>query len=165
MYNSTIYDFLKINRKKTNQPLLWSVICLMFLTLTTMSVKAQNVNIPDPVFKNYLLNNPYINTNGDDEIQESEAQEFTGEIDVSFLFLSDLTGIEAFVNLTKLDCKSNDLTTLNLSSNTALVELCCFDNQLTSLDVSNNTNLEFLECHFNQLTSLDISINPTGLYS
>jgi|GEM_PF-2190289 len=43
MYNSIIYDFLKINRKKTNRSLSWSVICLMFLTLTTMmSVNAQN---------------------------------------------------------------------------------------------------------------------------
>jgi len=42
MYNSTIYDFLKINRKRTNIRLGWSVVCLMFLTLTAMSLEAQN---------------------------------------------------------------------------------------------------------------------------
>ena len=34
---------------------------------------AQNVNIPDAVFKALLVNNPAINTNGDGEIQVTEA--------------------------------------------------------------------------------------------
>jgi len=41
MYNSIFYDFLKINLKRTNQPLGWWAVCLMFLTLTTISVRAQ----------------------------------------------------------------------------------------------------------------------------
>jgi hypothetical protein len=40
----------------------------------------QNVNIPDANFKAYLVGNTAINTNGDTEIQVSEATAFTGTI-------------------------------------------------------------------------------------
>ena len=33
-----------------------------------------------------------------------------------------------------------------MSNNTALTDLRCYYNQLTSLDVSNNTALEYLDC-------------------
>jgi len=33
MHNFTFYDFLKINRKRTNRPLMWSVVCLLLLTM------------------------------------------------------------------------------------------------------------------------------------
>tara|TARA_Y100001934_G_C11994057_1_gene604497 strand:+ start:488 stop:661 length:174 start_codon:yes stop_codon:yes gene_type:complete len=36
----------------------------------------QNVNIPDPNFKAYLLAETNINTNGDNEIQVTEANNF-----------------------------------------------------------------------------------------
>ena len=61
--------------------------------------------------------------------------------------------------LNELNCCNNQLTTLNISKNTALTELSCFNNQLTSLDVSKNTALTELSCDGNQLTSLDVSKN------
>jgi len=33
MYNFIIYDFPKINRKRTNRPLMWSVVCSLLLTM------------------------------------------------------------------------------------------------------------------------------------
>ncbi len=117
----------------------------------------QNVNIPDANFKFYLVTNPSINTNGDSEIQVSEASIFNGGIYVSLLNISDLTGVEAFVSITTLNCNSNQLTSLDVSANTALTNMQCAYNQLTSLDVSANTSLSGLWCLNNQLTSLDVS--------
>jgi len=159
MYNFIFYDFLKINRKRTNRPLKWSVVCLTFLTLTTMSVNAQNVNIPDPNFKAYLVGNSEINTDGDDEISITEAQAFTGMLFCYNKNISDLTGIEAFVNITELNCDDNQLTTLDVSNLTNLEGLSCYNNQLTALDVSNNTALIWFDCSDNQLSSLDVSNN------
>jgi len=123
----------------------------------------QNVNIPDAQFKAYLVGNTAINTNGDTEIQLSEANAFNGTINCSYLNISDLTGIETFTALTELECFANQLTILDVSQNSALTYLNCNYNQLTSLDVSNNTALTYLYCEpagiFNQLTSLDISNN------
>ena len=70
--------------------------------------------------------------------------------------ISDLTGIEDFIALDDLRCYSNQLTNLDLTTNTDLTFLDCSDNQLTILDVSNNSTLGILSCHSNQLTSLDI---------
>ncbi len=52
-----------------------------------------------------------------------------------------------------LDCKGNNLTSLDVSGCTALTELDCCDNNLTSLDVSKNTALTWLDCEDNKLTS------------
>ena len=53
----------------------------------------QNVNIPDANFKAYLVGHPGINTNGDTEIQVSEATVFSGMIACHMRNISDLTGI------------------------------------------------------------------------
>ena len=119
----------------------------------------QNVHIPDPNFKTYLLGNLEINTNSDTEIQVSEAFTFAGGIICDNMDISDLTGIEAFVNITALSCMFNQLTTLDVSQNTALYILNCDFNQLTFLDVSKNVALEQLDCVENYLMSLDVSQN------
>jgi Leucine-rich repeat (LRR) protein len=89
----------------------------------------QNVNIPDANFKAYLVGNTAINTNGDTEIQVSEAAAFNGTIDCSWMDIYNLTGIEAFTALTKLYCYNNQLTSLNVSQNTALTNLECNGNK------------------------------------
>ena len=74
---------------------------------------------------------------------------------------NQLTSLNVSKNtaLTSLECSYNQLTSLDVSKNTALEELDCFSNQLTSLDVSKNTALEVLNCFSNQLTSLEVSKN------
>ena len=115
------------------------------------------VYIPDANFKAYLVGNSAINTNGDSEIQVSEATAFNGAIECQTLFISDLTGIENFTALTDLSCDNNQLISLDVSANTALTDLHCGYNQLTSLDLITNVALDDLTCWNNQLTSLDIS--------
>ena len=117
------------------------------------------VNIPDVNFKAYLVGNKEINTNGDKEIQLSEASAFKDAIECYNLNISNLKGIEAFTALTELSTGFNQLTSLDVSKNTALTLLFCGGNQLTSLDVSKNTALTKLWCGGNQLTSLDVSKN------
>jgi len=124
------------------------------------------VTIPDANFKAYLVGNITINTNGNTEIECSEATAFTGVIACNSLSISDLTGIEAFTALTSLYCYSNSLTTLDLSQNPTLTGIYCFDNLLTTLNLNQNMPLTILNCNTNQLTSLDLSgsASLTGLY-
>lgn len=85
-------------------------------------------------------------------------------LDVSEKSLSDLSGIEYFVNLIRLDCQKNNLTSLDVSNLTKLTALTCNDNQLTSLNVSSLTKLSILYCQNNQLKTLDVSQN-TALWN
>ena len=73
--------------------------------------------------------------------------------------LTSLRGIEYFEALEELSCLYNQLTSLDVSRNTALTYLDCDDNLLPSLDVSRNTALTYLDCNNNQLTELDVSRN------
>ncbi|WP_289044456.1 T9SS type A sorting domain-containing protein [uncultured Olleya sp.] len=127
-----------------------TLLLLSYLMITTWcSIIAQNVNIPDANFKNYLLADSAINTNSDSEISVAEAQAFSGELLINGLSISDLTGIEAFVNITRLDCYSNNLTALDVSNNLALTRLHCSDNQIETLDISANTLITDIQCHNN----------------
>ncbi len=116
-----------------------------------------NVNIPDANFKAALLADTTINIDGDTEISCAEATAFTGTVNVSNKNIADLTGIEAFTNITGLWCFNNQLTSLDISNNTALGVFFCGSNLLTSLDVSANTNLFYLSCQNNNLSSLNIA--------
>jgi hypothetical protein len=145
---------LKLGKKQNNM----KKLLLVLLALPLIGF-GQNVNIPDANFKGYLLGNTAINTNGDTEIQVSEATAFNGGIYCQSMSISNLTGIEAFTALTWLECSYNQLDSLDVSQNTALTYLYCYDNQLTSLNVSQNTALIYLHCYNNQLTSLDVSQN------
>ena len=139
---------------------------LLVLLLCVPLIGLGQVYIPDANFKAYLVGNTAINTNGDSEIQVSEAAAFNGTIDCYNMSINDLTGIEAFTSLTSLYCSYNQLTSLDVSGATALTYFICGSNLLTSLDISNNTALTNLDCHENQITSLDVSSNTalTNLY-
>jgi Leucine-rich repeat (LRR) protein len=78
-------------------------------------------------------------------------------IDVSYRSISDLTGIEVFVNDTVLFCIENQLTFLT-SLPSSLKQLYCYNNQLSSLP-SLPSSLTYLFCEFNQLSSLPILPN------
>ena len=95
---------------------------------------------------------------GDGTLSQAELDGVT-ELYVAYANIKDLTGIELFPYLEKLDCKNNNLTRLDVSKNTKLTKLYCEFNQLTSLDLSKNTALTELNCQVNQLTSLDLSKN------
>ncbi|WP_418637023.1 T9SS type A sorting domain-containing protein [Winogradskyella sp.] len=133
---------------------------LLFTTCLCMgmfSAMAQNVNIPDANFKSYLLADAAINTNSDSEISVAEAEAFTGTISATGLGITDLTGIEAFVDITILEVYSNSLTSLDVSNNTNLTRLHCADNQITQLDVSNIPTLNQVHCQNNQLVELNLA--------
>ena len=81
---------------------------------------------------------------------------------------NQLTSLDVSSNtlLTSLDVDNNQITSLDVSSNTLLTDLNVDNNQITSLDVSKNTKLTRLYARKNQITSLDVSKNTaiTGLY-
>lgn len=124
------------------------------------NLNAQIVNIPDANFKNALISLG-VDTNGDGEIQVSEAESVIS-LDLSYKNISDLSGIQSFTNLQTLACWYNQITNLDISGLTNITTLLCRYNQLSNLNVSNLTNLEILDCSNNQLTSLDVS-NLTNL--
>jgi hypothetical protein len=149
---------------------------LVFLVFASYA-SGQIINIPDTNFKAKLLSanssnqiastetpasggivNTYnvIDSNGDGEIQVSEAQSIKW-LNINNSNLTNLSGIEMFTNLQYLSCDNNQITNLSLSSLTNLIWFYCGSNQLTSLDVSGLTSLQMFDCNFNQLGNIDVS--------
>lgn len=136
-------------------------LCAGLLMLFS-SCEDEGIKIHDNNFLD-ALKEKGVDTDGNGKISSDEAEAIT-VLDVSEYNISDLTGIEAFVNLLDFRCQSNQLIHLDVSNNTALVFLLCDRNQLNTLDVSNDTALESLLCGLNNLTTLDISENTALIY-
>jgi Leucine-rich repeat (LRR) protein len=156
------------------------IIVLLFVVNT---VNAQIVSIPDEAFKVKLISLG-IDTNSDGEIQQSEANLVSDILDLSSSNISDITGINSFINISKLKCNDNlltnvsinllNLTEINLYNNLIssfnlinannLTSLVISKNQLTSLDLSNLSSLTNLSCGQNQLSTLDCSALVNLLY-
>ena len=62
--------------------------------------------------------------------------------------------------LERVECQSNQLTSLILGENKLLKKLNCANNQLTQLNLNNMISLKELKCQNNQLTALDVSSSP-----
>lgn len=147
------------------------------------------INIPDPVFKGYLLKR--YDANSDGEIDAEEAANIT-EIDCDTYMKYNIyttEGIEACINLKSLKIKGNfvrdspvgtlnkldvsknlkleildlygqgPLEELDLSKNINLTEVNCSGCSILNLDVSNCTKLKSLICYKTPISNLDISQN------
>ncbi len=133
---------------------LYPFLLVAFFSLTSHS---QIVDIPDPTFKNKLLNYPTpIDIDEDGEIQVSEALLVT-ELNFSFCNFNNITGIQSFANLQVLTFGSytSVATPIDLTGLSALKSLhftkCSFNTlnfegltDLQALSIGYGTNITFL---------------------
>lgn len=133
------------------------IICAYF----TSTLQAQSTSIPDPNFEQALITFG-IDTDGmNGQILNSDASGVLSLV-LNNENINDLSGIEAFTSLTSLSCADNNLTALDLSSNTALVSLSAYKNQITTtgLNLSGLTSLEGVDLSGNSLNDLDFTPHP-----
>ena len=117
------------------------------------SLPINEKNFPDPNFRNYIKT--YIA--GGSNVLTVEERSKVEIININKKDISSLKGIEAFPNLTELDCGNNSIQKLDLRQNPKLKTLKCNKNQLTHLDLSKNPDIDYLICSDNQLEQLDVS--------
>ena len=110
-------------------------------------------NFPDANFRKYIKGN----IAGGRDVLTVEERSKVKIININKKDISDLKGIEAFPNLTELDCGNNSIQELDLRQNPMLKNLICNKNQLTQLDLSKNPDIDYLKCSENQLEQLDVS--------
>ncbi len=127
------------------------------------------LDIPDPYFRRYLLEN--FDSDRDGVLSEEEGLVIR-KIDVLTDKISSLKGIEHFKNLDSLICRGTSkgfyeyeghpglLDSLGVSSNKKLRYLACDGNLIGKLDISGNPFLEELICNWNLLEKIDFSGAP-----
>lgn len=142
------------------------LFCLIILALLFSRCKKiiteEFIDFPDPAFLN-ALREEGVDQNGDGQISFNEA-EIISTLVIRPSGISNLTGIEAFINLDTLRIYMNPLHNFDISNNTALRSLECIGCELSTLDISKNVNLLHLDCSggaamSNALISLDVSKN------
>ena len=136
----------------------YSSLALIFFLFVNIII-SQTTYVPDNNFEQALIDLGYDDVLDDYVLTANISEVILLNLDSKNI--NDLTGIEDFLNLEELDCRSNQLTYLDVTQNTALEILSCLYNQLTSLDVTQNTALISLYFNSNQLTSLDVSQNTS----
>lgn len=131
--------------------------------------EVKGIDIPDPYFKRYLLDN--FDANGDGILSGMEGLVIR-KIDVVTDKISSMRGIEYLKNLDSLICRGADvneyddvghpglLDSLDVSGNRKLRYLACDKNMLRSLNISDNPFLEEVLCSYNLLESIDLSAVP-----
>lgn len=120
-------------------------------------IRIDGDHFPNYEFRQYLKAN--IDKDGDGHLNDTELN--IGDLDVTGQHIANLKGIEYFTNLTRLYCKDNKLTTLDLSGNAKLQQVYCSSNKLEQLNLSGNSQMRIVECNDNEnLTTLDVSSNP-----
>ncbi len=138
---------------------------LLPLLITPLLSLGQYTYVPDDNFEQRLIDLFF-----DDVLDDYVLTENISSVEELYICcsnISDLTGIEDFINIKTLDCNFNpDLLSLDLSNNTELISISA--NQISGtengsleyIDVSNCPNLETLTCLHAQLSSVDVSNSP-----
>ena len=105
---------------------------------TLDGIEISEENFPDDNFRAYVSSED-IDRNRDGYLSDDEIVATT-EINVSYLNISDLKGIEFFNGLKELNCSYNQLTSLDVSNNTALTRLYCYSNRIRGTDMTKLVN-------------------------
>jgi hypothetical protein len=148
-------------------------LLLSFFALTTLA-NAQNITIPDPVFKNLLAiaytnfsgdaNNfvvyPRIDANQDGEISYAEALAVEG-LDLGYAGITNLEGLQYFTNVKKISTYYANFPNFYQPTLVNLEQLSLLNSvgnsSLTQVDISPNVNLKKFQCSSDLITSLDLS--------
>lgn len=109
-------------------------------------IPEERVDLPDPAFRQFCLDN--YDYNGDGELTNYELM-IVVDMDVSARGIRSLEGIGAFSRLQNLDCSGNDLGTLALGECKMLASLKCVDCHLSSLDLEGCERLRSIDCSDN----------------
>ncbi len=154
-----------------NSPLLMKTIIpfSLALLLSYNTFSQETIRIPDIGLEECLVDLK-IDSNGlNGSITISDAEYVTNlnidnpvtnkDLPNVYSKIKNLTGLESFPNLKRLDCYDNEITKIDLSQSSSISFLNCTQNKIERLDVSNNPNLTYISCDSNNMNSLILGKN------
>ena len=115
-------------------------------------IEISETEFPDMQFRNYVKTT--FDADHNDWLDHDEIISAT-DMNVSDKEIKDLSGIEYFSNLIRLDCSQNRIRELDLTKNTCLMSVKCNDNLLEKIELPSK-EMEYLNCENNCLSSLEM---------
>lgn len=161
---------MKFNYTKIAYPV---VALTLFLIVSCSNDEHPNpindayLSIPDPLFETILIEQG-IDSDGiiNQKMLKADAEEvrlLDLNLSANLGEISDLTGIEGFVNLKLLSAAGQKIENIDLSHNTLLDTVYLTANHISSIDLSHNPNLIFLDLVSNNLSSISGLSSATNL--
>ena len=142
------------------------ILCLTAGMTITSGAASSDIPIdsgtfPDPAFLQWVQQS---DTDADGFLSQEERDAVT-KMDLRKLGIRDLSGLEWFDALEKLNCSENELVSLELHDFPALTLLTCNENaRLSNLTLSDLPALEHLYCFHSNLSQLDLHGVPNLTY-
>jgi hypothetical protein len=138
-------------------------VLLPFFSMLSFFAYAQ-ISVPDQKFLD-ALKAAGTDADHNGSVSVAEAENVT-VLDLHSKEISDLTGIEYFINVEELNVGHNQLSELDITKLTKLKSLSGAENNLSSLDLSANPLLEHIDIQSNKLTCIDLSnhVNLKAVY-
>ena len=131
--------------------LLFSLAVLLAALAAHADVTINATNFPDATFRSYLLSQYPSGTITTAQLNARDT------LNLAYKGISNMTGVQYFTQLKRLDLYSNNLTSIDVSANTKLIYLNLGYNKLTSINVNSNTVLQELYLQNNQLTTVSVN--------
>lgn len=156
---------MKIYRKHFMATKLLLISILFVAVNFSFSMAQSTVELKDAAFVTALKNQFPQVIDENNNLIIVQANLISGPIAFNNSGLSDISGIEYFINITALDVSNNNLTVIpSIVTLTKLEQLTCSNNQLTQLpDLNVFNNLKYINCNYNKITSLPVLTNLTRL--
>ncbi len=156
------------NRNKSTFPFFVFALLLLVSCSSDDETPEDPVNnylsIPDIHFETILVEQGIDSDGLVNQIMLRSDAENVSRLDLNlssqFGEISDLTGIEGFVNITYLSAAGQEIEGIDLSSNTQLDTIILTSNYLTSIDLGNNPHLIFVDLMVNEFS---VASSITGL--
>ena len=123
-----------------------------------LGIPLDEAHFPDARFRAILANKTY-NKDGNGYLSEKELERIRN-LHCENSKVTSLEGIEYLKYTIGLWCRDNQITSLDLSQNEAMVGVWCSGNPIGTLEFSGNPNLQWVYCYDCKLTSLDVTHNP-----
>ncbi|SDR92477.1 Por secretion system C-terminal sorting domain-containing protein [Polaribacter sp. KT25b] len=117
----------------------------------------ETTSIPDANFEQYLINLGYDSGEIDGKVITGNLSAINS-LNIKSKGISNLSGIEDFINLVELNAANNQISTIDLSKNLLLENLFIANNQLQTIDLSNNLQLKNIDVGENDLSNLDVHL-------
>jgi len=151
-------------KKSTQTSLIYFCIILLIGITVSCSVDSNileepdnYLNIPDENFEAILIEKG-IDSDGivNQQMLRSDAEKVT-KLSLNGANINTLEGIEAFVNLKRLEADANNLTTLDVSNNVLLDSISLISNRLTKAEgLEKVKNLTWLSLSWNYFTEFTL---------
>ncbi len=116
----------------------------------------EQIHVPDDNFEQALIDRGYDYTL--DDYVYAESIKSIEELNLSNRQIKDLTGIEGFINLQKLDASDNELTSVIFTGNVFLDKINLGNNKLVELDLSALGFLKELNLGMNSLSCVTVNL-------